>query len=97
MIAAFVLAFFLTAVTGDVGSTLYVLDRCPTCYETNPLMRPFVRHPPALIGVTAGLSGGVVYGSMKLSKKSTAWLLVPLAFGVRSLLAARHNLNLLEP
>jgi len=91
-----VMGLFLGGVTMDVGSTLYVMDRCPTCYETNVLAKPFVQSPAILIPVATIGASGVFLGSRKLKQHSKWWFVIPVALTIRQVMAARHNLRLLE-
>lgn len=82
----------------DLASTLYVMDRCPLCQETNPLV-PVGRHRVALIAVSAGLTAGQVWLADRLwasERLHRYWWLVPVLGTVNHLLAAQLNLRLLQ-
>src|SRR5262245_45171990 len=63
----------------DLETTVRALNRCPTCYEANPFMKPFVSSKPAAYSAGLGLSAASIYGSLKLKKQGTKWWWVPLA------------------
>ena len=63
----------------DIQTTRNVMQRCPTCYEANPIMKPFVASSPAAFSVAVGLSAGGIYGAFKLRKKGVRYWWVPVA------------------
>jgi hypothetical protein len=84
----------------DTKSTFDVSDRCPACYEVNPVVAPFVRQG-ATTTFAAGLAfdAGVmtVAAKMKGSDKTWArrtWWIVPAALIAGHSIAFRHNNNL---
>jgi len=72
----------------DLQSTRSVFRRCPSCYEANPIMRPFAPSPPAAFGAALSLSGVSVYGSYQLKKRGIRWWWVPLAAPIAAHTAA---------
>lgn len=77
----------------DVNTTIRTLDRCVTCYEANPIMKPFVRNTTAAYGAGLGLSAVSIYGSRKLKEKGSRWWWVPLVgqIGVHTALGIRNS------
>ena len=77
----------------DVNTTLRVLDRCATCYEANPIMRPFVRNTTAAYGAGMSLSAVGIYGSRRLKEKGSRWWWVPMIgqIGVHTILGIRNS------
>ena len=63
----------------DLQTTRSALQRCPSCYEGNPIIKPFVLSPPAAFGAAMSLSAGSIYGAYKLKKKGVRVWWVPLA------------------
>ena len=57
----------------DIESTYFALDRCETCYELNPIMRPFVEAgKPQLYAIQGSIDAGIIYVSYKM-KKQEEW------------------------
>jgi hypothetical protein len=77
----------------DVNTTLRTLDRCPACYEANPIMRPFVRNSATAYSAGLGLSAVGIYGSKKLKERGSRWWWVPLVsqIGVHTALGIRNS------
>jgi hypothetical protein len=77
----------------DVNTTLRTLDRCSTCYEANPIMRPFVRNSATAYSAGLGLSAAGIYGSKKLKERGSRWWWVPLVsqIGVHTALGIRNS------
>ena len=63
----------------DLQTTRNLLQRCASCYEGNPIMRPFVGSLPAAYGTALSFNVASVYGSLQLKKKGSRWWWVPLA------------------
>src|SRR5262245_51210399 len=63
----------------DLQTTRSALQRCPSCSETNPIMKPFVPSSPAAYGAALRSSGGSNYGAFKLKRKGVRIWWVPLA------------------
>jgi hypothetical protein len=77
---------FWTLATATEAATLYdlhttqtALQRCQSCYEANPIMKPFVGSRAAALTAGLGLSAGSIYGAFKLKKKGFRYWWVPLA------------------
>jgi hypothetical protein len=77
----------------DVNTTLRTLNRCATCYEANPIMRPFVGNTVAAYGAGMSLSAASIYGSKRLKEKGSRWWWVPLVgqIGVHTALGIRNS------
>ena len=77
----------------DIHTTMRALDRCPSCGEANPTMRPFVSSRPAAFSASLGLSAGSIYGSYQLRKKGVRWWWLPLAgqIGVHTAMGLRNG------
>src|SRR5262245_23033484 len=67
-----------TAAIYDVETTVRTLRSCTTCYEANPLMKPFVGSRSTAYSVSVGLSAVSTYGSFKLKERRVRWWFVPL-------------------
>jgi hypothetical protein len=63
----------------DLHTTRSAMQRCQSCYELNPVMRPFVASTPAALSAGLGLSSASIYGAFKLKKKGFRYWWVPLA------------------
>lgn len=63
----------------DIDSTFRVLDRCSTCYEANPRMRPYVEEGRGSLNrVQAYYSGGTMLASLGMKaafRKNRSWFL----------------------
>lgn len=72
---------FVASTIYDVESTFFVLGRCDTCREANPIIRPFVEmgRPATYIFISAA-DVVTVYGSYYLKKRGhdKLWLIPPL-------------------
>jgi hypothetical protein len=60
----------------DAHSTLRAIDA--GAVETNPLVRPFVSHPPAFVAFKMGVAAGLIYVGHGLAKKSKPAAVVAL-------------------
>src|SRR5678816_1207843 len=92
--------FFWTLAAGaqaatiyDVNTTLGTLTRCPTCYEANPIMKPFARNSVAAYGAGMSLSAASIWGSKKLKEKGSRWWWAPLVgqIGLHTALGIRNS------
>lgn len=83
----------------DIESTYLALDRCETCYELNPIMRPFVEAgKPQLYAVQGLIDAGVIYVSYKMKKQDSKlkkmWWLLPVAVTAGHLVAGTNNMRM---
>jgi hypothetical protein len=91
-----------TAMILDTKSTFDVGYRCPTCYERNPVVRPFLPLGPAPVfamGVAFDAGVMTVAAKMKGSSKPAlrrTWWIVPVALAAGHFVAWRHNVGLVE-
>lgn len=77
----------------DMETTFRTLDRCPTCREGNPIMRPFVSAGrPATYAFTTGINLLALHTSLQLRKAHKKWWYVPsaVAIGIH-VFAGIHN------
>jgi hypothetical protein len=76
----------------DLQSTFNALERCNTCREGNPAMRPFIGNKPAAYGIVLGLTGSTIYASHKLKQQNKRWWWIPMvAISGLHIGAAIHN------
>jgi hypothetical protein len=77
----------------DAETTLKALRRCPSCYEANPIMRPFVGSRSGAYGATMGFSALSTYGSRELKKRGSRWWWAPMVgqIGLHTALAIRNS------
>jgi hypothetical protein len=93
----FVAGALTTTMLLDTRSTFDVSQRCPECYEANPVVAPFVRQgPTATFAAGLAFDAGVmtVAARMKGSDNKWArrtWWVVPAALIVGHSIAYRHN------
>jgi len=91
-----------TAMILDTKSTFDVGYRCPTCYERNPVVRPFLPLGPGPVfamGVAFDAGVMTVAAKMKGSSKPAlrrTWWIVPVALAAGHFVAWRHNVGLVE-
>lgn len=83
----------------DVESTYFTLDRCKTCYELNPVMRPFVEAGrPSLYAVQGLIDAGVIFASYKMKKQDSkfrkVWWVMPVAVTAGHLVAGTVNMKI---
>ena len=80
----------------DIESTYFVLDRCATCYEKNPLMRPFVEAGrPQLYTIQGSIGAGVIYASYRMKKNGhKLWWLLPVVLTAAHTVAGIHNIRM---
>jgi hypothetical protein len=62
----------------DVNTTLRTLKTCPSCYEANPVMRPFMGNSTTAYSAGLGLTAASIYGSKKMKERGSRWWWVPL-------------------
>jgi hypothetical protein len=90
------LALMIAAVHGatefDRQSTYAVFNRCASCYEANPLLRPIIRNKPGTAAVMHGISGLADISMWKLREKGKWYWWIPGAvhIGVH-VFAGVHN------
>ena len=79
----------------DIETTFYTLDRCPNCYEANPIMRPFVKRGRlATYAFGMGIVTAQTWISYEMKKHTKFWWVIPAAgIGLHSY-AGTHNLSL---
>jgi len=91
-----------TAMILDTKSTFDVGYGCPTCYERNPVVRPFLPLGPGPVfamGVAFDAGVMTVAAKMKGSSKPAlrrTWWIVPVALAAGHFVAWRHNVRLVE-
>jgi len=83
----------------DIESTYLVLDRCETCYELNPIMRPFVEAGRPQLYVIQGLiDAGIIYTSYKMKKQDSKfkkiWWVLPVSVIVVHLVVGTSNMRI---
>ena len=77
----------------DIETSLRVFDRCTTCYEANPIMRPFIGSRSTAYTTGLGLSSLGSFGSYKLKEKGVRWWWLPLVgqIGMHTVLGIRNS------
>src|SRR3989338_7172205 len=83
----------------DIESTYLVLDRCQTCYELNPIMRPFVEAGrPQLYAIQGLIDAGVIYTSYQMKKLDgkfkKIWWILPVAVTAGHIVAGTGNMRI---
>lgn len=80
----------------DVESTYYALDKCQTCREGNPFMRPFVKAgKPWFYAVQGSIDAGVIYTSYKMKKNDKKlWWLLPVVMTATHSIAGTSNIRI---
>lgn len=88
--------FLVGSTIYDVESTYYALDKCPTCRERNPFMRPFVKAgKPWLYTVQGSIDAGVIYASYKTKKQAKKlWWLLPVVMTATHSIAGTNNIRI---
>ena len=90
--------FLIGSTIYDIESTYFVLGKCKTCEEGNPIMRPFVKAgKPALYAAQGSIDAGVLYMSYKMKKGDTrfkkVWWLLPVAMAAGHMVAGTYNMR----
>jgi hypothetical protein len=76
----------------DVATTMKVFHSCDTCYEANPVMRPFVGSGAGAYTVSLSISSATMWASYKLKQDGRKWWWIPLGAQIGFHLAAGvHN------
>ena len=75
----------------DLQTTRNLMQQCASCYERNPIMKPFVGSLPAAYGTALSLNAASVYGSLLLKKQGHRWWWVPLAIPIAAHTVAGIN------
>ena len=80
----------------DAESTYYALDKCRTCFEANPVMRPFVKSGrPSLYAVQSAINAGIIIYSYKMKKNDEKlWWLIPVVVASAHSIAGTHNIRI---
>lgn len=81
----------------DAATTYNALQNCPTCYETNPMVRPFASNP-AIFVVLGGSAVGINYTARRLRRAGhgrMALIVQTAAVGLH-ILAGANNLRKAE-
>src|SRR3989344_4360324 len=92
-------SILIGATVYDIESTYLALGRCETCYEFNPIMRPFVEAgKPQLYAVQGLIDAGVIYASYKMKKQDSkfkkVWWVLPVAVTASHLAAGTNNIRI---
>lgn len=90
---------FVGATIYDIESTYLALDRCETCYEFNPIMRPFVEAgKPQLYAIQGLIDAGVIFASYEMKKQDgkfkKMWWVLPVAITATHLVAGTINMRI---
>jgi hypothetical protein len=77
----------------DLQTTLRVLQRCPSCGEANPIMKPFAGSTSAAFSAGLGFTAASIYGSHRLRQRGARWWWLPLAgqIGIHTVMGIRNN------
>ena len=86
------LAGSIASTTYDVETSFRAFDRCISCYEGNPVLRPFADSRTKMYVFQSGLNAGLGYTSWQLKKDGSKWWWVPLVANIGiHVAAATHN------
>lgn len=87
--------FLVGSTIFDTETTFAALDNCPTCKESNPIMRPFIKSGrPATYAVQGVIDVGIIYWSYKLKKEHRKiWWVLPVVMGASHVVAGGFNLR----
>lgn len=88
-------AYLVDATIFDMESTYAGLKNCSDCFETNPILEPFInKGRPAAYLFQGAINGLVIYESYYLKKRgSKFWWLGPVALGSIHAVAGGFNLR----
>lgn len=89
-------SIFIGSTILDVESTFYALDKCKTCREGNPIMRPFIEAGrPWSYAFFAVTDAGYVYCSYYFKKHDKyAWWLIPITGTVFHTVVGVRNIKI---
>lgn len=79
----------------DIETTFTGKKRCSTCYEANPIARPFVKSGrPAMYGFAFAVNGLATYSAYEMKKHHKKyWWLVPVIATTTHCVAGSLNLR----
>jgi hypothetical protein len=92
-----IFAALQASTAADLESTFRTLNRCSTCYEANPIMRPLIKAGrPTSYAVITGINTLGLWTSLKLRQEKKKWWWVPMTVytGIH-VFAAVHNNRIL--
>jgi hypothetical protein len=77
----------------DMETTVRALNRCPTCSEGNPAMRPFMGTRASAYAAGTALNSVAFYAPYKMKESGNKWWWVPLVaqIGVHTFLGIKNS------